>query len=152
MLRGALVRVQARESRRPGADGDGLRQRHRRFARKHAAALRADVDLDVDVERAAGLRRRRRQVGDHARIVDQHAHGGGLRERGEARDLRGRDDLVGHEHVGDSRRDERGRLVHFLAADADRAARDLRLRDVRALVRLGVRTQARARSREWRWP
>ncbi len=37
--------------------------------------------------------------------------------------------------------DERLGFVDLLAADADRAARDLRLRDVRALVRLRVRPQ-----------
>ena len=108
--------------------------------------MRADVDLDVDVQRAARHRGRRRQIGDHARVVDEHADGRALRERGEARDLRGLDDFVGDEHVRDARRDERRRLVDLLAADAHRAARDLRLGDVGALVRLGVRTQREARS------
>ena len=60
--------------------------------------------------------------------------------------LAGRHDLVGDEHVGDARCDERGGLVDLLAADADRTARDLRLGDVGTLVRLGVRAQREARA------
>jgi hypothetical protein len=77
-------------------------------------------------------------------VVDEHADPRLPRERGESQELRRRDDLVGDEHVGSARLDERHRLVDLLAADADRAVRHLRLRDRGCLVRLRVRTQSQA--------
>ena len=64
-----------------------------------------------------------------------------LASRGEACELLLADDLVGDEHVANAGGDERLGLADLLAADADRAALDLRVRDVRALVRLRVRAQ-----------
>ena len=74
----------------------------------------------------------------------EHADPRLTRERGEAQELRRSNDLVGDEHVGDARLDERRRLVDLLAADADRPARNLRLRDRGRLVRLRVRAQAQS--------
>jgi hypothetical protein len=145
VLRGAVVGVQP-------AKAESLRrvrgtcQRHRGLARKNAAALRPHVDLDVHVHGAPGLYGGGREVGNDARVVDEDSDGRGPRERREARDLRGRHDLVGHEDVGDAGGDECGGLVDFLAADADGAARDLRLCDVGTLVRLRVRAQHKPRS------
>ena len=79
-------------------------------------------------------------------IVDEHADRRLLRERREARELGGADDLVGDEHVADARGDERLRLADFLAADAGGPALDLQLGDRGALVRLRVRAQRDARA------
>ena len=140
VLRGAVVRVQAAkaQSRR---FGDPLRQRHRGRAGRDAAAVRADVDLDVDVEGHCGLRRRVRKREHIGGIVDQHADRRTACEVGEARDLGRRDDLVGDEHVGNACVDERRGFVGLLAADSDRAGGDLQPRDLGAFVRLGVRAQ-----------
>ncbi len=145
VLRRAVIGVQPAKAQARGTR-DRLRERHRRRARRDAAAMRADVDLHVDVQRAPGQRGGGREVRDHARVVHEDADGRRLRERREARDLRRRHDLVGDEHVGDAGRDERRGFVHLLATDADGAPRDLCLRDVDALVRLRVRAQREARA------
>jgi len=143
VLRGAVVAVQPAESQRPLA-GDLPREQRGRLAGPHAAAARADVDLDVRVDGRAHVARRVRERCDRARVVHQHADPRLPRQRREAQELRGRDDLVGDEHVHDAGLDERRGLVDLLAADAHRAARDLRLRDRGRFVRLRVRPQPEA--------
>ena len=109
--------------------------------------MRADVDLDQHVERRARGRRRGREFGDAAGVVGEHADRRPARQRGQPLQLAGADDLVGDQDVADARVDEDFGLGDLLAADADRVALDLRLRDLRALVRLGVRAQRQARCR-----
>jgi hypothetical protein len=72
------------------------------------------------------------------------------RRRRKTRELARFDHLVGEQDIADARGNERKRLVGLLAADPDRATRDLRLRDRGALVRLRVRAQAQARGRDRR--
>ena len=141
MLRGTLIRLKAAQSqsRRHGDRGGEL---ERGLSGCDAAAMSADVDLDVDVDDDTGARGRLRDRGDRGHGVDEHADSRRPREIYEPRDLRRRDDLVRDEDIADAGGDERGSLVGLLTADAHRAARELRLRDRRALVRLGVRPQA----------
>jgi len=140
VLRGPVIRVDAAQ-REPGRADDGLRDRHRRRARRDAAAIRADIDLDQYGDADPCGARRSPDAGDGGNVVGQHGHGGLLRHRGEPRELRSADDLVCDEHVAHAGGDERFRLADLLAADADGAALELRERDLRALVRLAVRTQ-----------
>ena len=119
-------------------------QRRRGRARRHAATMRTHVDLDQHVERHAGRARRAADARHGRRVVGKHAYGRALRQCGEARELGVGDDLVGDQHVADAGVDERRGLVDLLAADADGAVLELQPRDVRALVRLGVRPQREA--------
>ncbi len=143
VLRGPVIRVDTAK-RNPRRARDHLRDRHGRRARRGAAAMRADVDLDEDVDRHTGGPRRRADVPDGSGIVGEHADLRPRRHRCEARELPLADDLVGDEHVANAGGDEGLGLADFLAADADRAALDLGMRDVRALVRLRVRAQRNA--------
>ncbi len=140
MLRAAVIRVDAAKAKRRRARDD-LRERHRGRSRRDAAAIHADLDLDQHVERRARCFRRCTEMADVRRVVDQHANRRFVRHRREPRELRRADDLVGDEHVADARCHERFGFPYLLAADADRPALDLLLRDVGALVRLRVRTE-----------
>ena len=133
-------------SESPGVRDDGLRDSHRRRARRDAAAIRADIDLDQYGDADACGTRRGTDTGDGGNVVGQHGHRGLLRHCREARELRRSDDLVGDEHVPDAGGDERLRLADLLATDADGAALELRERDLRALVRLAVRAQRDTRA------
>src|SRR5262249_4111367 len=80
---------------------------------------------------------------DVPRIVGEHRNLGLAREPRQPGDLLHPHDLVRHQHVGDAARDQRLGLAHLLRAHADRARRDLPLRDLGALVALRVRAQSR---------
>jgi hypothetical protein len=60
------------------------------------------------------------------------------------REVRRADDLVGDEHVANARFHECFGFAYLLAADADRPALDLLLRDIGTFVRLRVRTECNA--------
>ena len=102
--------------------------------------MRTDIDFDVYIERTVGRHGSGGQVREHCRVVDEDAHGGRPREFGQPLHLAWRHDFIGDQHIGDSRSNKGRRLVHLLAADTDRTARDLRLGDVGTLVRLGMWT------------
>jgi len=138
-----VIRVNAAQ-REPGRGDDGLRDRHRRRARRDAAAIRADVDLDQNGDADPCGARRGTDAGDGGNVVGQHGHRGRLRHRREPRELRRSDDLVGDEHVPHPGGDERFGLADLLATDADGAAFDLRQRDLGTLVRLPGRAQRNA--------
>ena len=117
--------------------------------RLEAACARALAFDDVAYARIKrildrGLRRGRRplEVLDIVRSVDAHTDTRGAREPGEASELRRPDDLVRDEDVRDAALEERLRLAHLLAADADGAAGDLAACDLGALVGLRVGTHA----------
>lgn len=94
----------------------------------------ADVELDVDVDRRGCVHRSLRQRGHDAFVVDEHADVRTPRKRGNALELARLDDFVRDEDIRDAGIDECDRFVGLLATDADRAPRDLQLRDHRTLV------------------
>ena len=105
---------------------------------RDAAAAHADFELDVDIElRPARLERR-----EVVRMIDADPDMRALREGGEARDLRRADHFVADQHIGDAALDQCFGLGDLLAAHADGAVLELALRDLGALVCLGVRPHA----------
>ena len=106
--------------------------------------MRTHVDLDQHLDPHAFGARRGVQIGYVARVVGQNADLGLAHKSGEARKFLLSHDLVRHEHVGDTARDQRLGLAHLLAAHADRPRGDLRPGDLGALVALRVRAQAHA--------
>jgi hypothetical protein len=96
--------------------------------------------------------RRRRPAAENARvqvchvadIVDAHHGVGVIGQRHEPRDLRGTDDLVGDHDLADPGRRHDFGFAELGARDADRTGRDLQLRDLRRLVRLGMRPPGHA--------
>ena len=140
MLGRSLVGVQSREAQVPAA-GDSLRKRESGRARLDAAAMRADVDLDEDVQAHPLRARRCVQLRDVARVVGEHSDFRLAGKAREPRDLASSHDLVRDEHVGDAAGHQRLGLAHLLRAHADRAGGDLPARDLRALMTLRVRAE-----------
>jgi len=105
--------VQAGEAQ-VAAGGDVPGERQCRRTRLDAATVRTHVDFDQHVEAHALLARRRVQVGDIAPVVGEHGHFRLARKACKARRLLPPDDLVRHEDVGDTARDERLGLAHLL--------------------------------------
>ena len=139
----AVIGVQPGEAQVGAARRCACARRKRRLARRDAAAAGADVDLHVHVQLDA--RSAAPPAADRAmlsEIVDAHADARLARELGQARELGRADHLVGDQHVAHAAAHHRLGLADLLAAHADRAARDLRQRDLRALVGLGVRPHA----------
>jgi len=129
---------------------DRPREPDRRLARLHAAAVGADVDLHQHVERHARRARSFVEVGDVTLIIGAYRDARALRERREAPEFRRADHLVGDQHVGNAAINHRLGLAGLLAAHAHRAARNLPLCDIRALVALRVRPQPDSFARERR--
>ena len=105
--------------------------------------MKADVDLDQHVDLPAGAAHHPRPAARDVEVVD---------DEGEARAIEQREDAIGVDRVqrigqpdvGNATLGEHLRLAELRAADADGAASDLRQREVRALVGLGVRPEALA--------
>jgi len=101
----------------------------------------ADVDLDEDVDRAAGRGDGAGEPLDALNRIDRDRQPDAFGERGDARQLGSVDHLVRDVDVVDAGGGERFRLARLLDADADRAGLSLHPRDRRALVHLRVRPQ-----------
>src|SRR5690349_8534984 len=140
VLRGAVIRLQSAEAQSRGV-GDALRELARRRARRDAAALHADVDLDHRLHLDAEVPGHPRRGVDLLGRVEAQTHSSVGRERREAAELRLANDLVAHQHVPHAGLHQRLGLAHLLAALPDRAGGDLLQRDRRTFVRLRVRAQ-----------
>ena len=143
MLHAPVVGLQAAEAQ-ARLRGDGLDQPQHRVDTRHAAAALADVDLHQHRQAAAGRRRGHAQVGHLLRMVHAHAQAAVPGQLRQQRRLGGPAGLVADVDVGDASLQEGQRLAHLLAADAHRPTLQLRQRDGRCLVRLGMRAQGHA--------
>ena len=108
-----------------------------------AAAMKADVHLDQHVDLALVHAHQARPAPRDIEVVDDEREPRAIEELEDAGGV-GRVDRVGKPDVVDAGRGEDFGLAELRAADADRAARDLHAREVRRLVRLGVRPEADA--------
>ena len=143
VLRAAVIGLQPAECE-PRRIGDAARERRRVLARRDAAALHADVDLDQRAQLDAEVLRDARGRIDLLGGVEAQRDRRILRERGKAAQLAITDDLIAHQDVRHAAAHQRFRLADLLHALADRALRDLPQRDRRRLVRLGMRAHAHA--------
>ena len=121
---------------------DSLGQANRGVARRHAAAVHADFDLDQDADLAAETFRCGAEVRHVAGVIDAHRHPGVPRQGRQARQLAPADHLVADQHVAHAALDHDLRLADLLAAHADRAVGYLVEGDHRRLVGLGVGPEA----------
>ena len=140
MLRSPLVGLQAAEAQ-PAAAGDPLRERGHGRARRDAAAVHADVDLDQRGQAQACVLGRRFERRDAGLGVDADRRRADAAERRKTRELAGAGDLVADENVADAAPGQDLRFRHLLHALADGAARHLEMGDDRRLVGLRVRAK-----------
>jgi hypothetical protein len=145
--RSALVGLQAAEDQ-VLRSGDQLCQRHGVRPRRHAAARRADIDLDQNRKPRAGLLGRRLDRRHLGRVIDADRDLRDARQCREARELAGTHHLVADQDVGDAAPGEDFRLTDFLHALAYGAARHLQPRDHRRFVGLGMGAQLRPGRRQ----
>ena len=146
VLQVALVGLKAVE-RKPVGLVDEPGQLRRRLARLHAAAVHADVDLNVAAERDAGGDRRLRELPHVPGVVDGDRDLAAPRQLDQARDLERPDDLVGDQDVRDTAVGQRLCFTDLGTGDAHGAGVELQVRDLDALVRLGVRAELRRPAR-----
>ena len=109
-----------------------------------AAAALAHIHLHQHVDLHARLRHGLGQLHQVGRVVHAHGHARRARQPGQQRVLGGAHHLIADQDVAHAGRHEGHGLAHLLAADAARAQRQLAQRDLRALVRLGMRAQRHA--------
>ncbi len=141
MLGPPLIGLEAGKSE-VGGTVDRLREDQRRRARRHAAAVGADIDLNQNIEADARSLGRLGKLGDIAQVIDTDADPGIPRQSGEAGELAMADDLIADQDVVDATFNQRFRLANLLTAGTNGAECDLPARDGRAFVGLRMRPQA----------
>jgi hypothetical protein len=107
--------------------------------------VEADIHLDEHVHVALGLAHCFRPAASDIFVVDDEGNPGAVRESDHALGI-DRVERIREPDVLDTSRDKDLSLTQLGAADARRSARNLLLREGRALVRLGVRPQAQSMS------
>jgi hypothetical protein len=140
----ALPAHEARKAE-PRGGGHALGERHHWCAGLDARAVHGDVDLDHHADPSAGVARGSVQRLYLRRIVDRDDDVGVADQAGQARELRGADDLVGDEDVADPGRSHDLGLAEFRAGDPVRARLEELVRQRGRLDALGVRAPADAR-------
>ena len=122
MLRAAVIGLQPAkfQARRIG---DAARERRRILARRDAAALHADVDLDQRAQLDAEILRDARGRIDLLGRVEAQRDRRILRERGKTAQLAITDNLIAHQDVLHAAAHQRFGLADLLHALADRAVR-----------------------------
>ncbi len=140
VLGAAVIGLQAAKDEM-ARGGDALGQRHRIRPRRHAATARPDIDLHQHRQAHPGLFRGGFGGGDLGGMIGAQGNLGDVRQRRQPRQLGRAHHLVAHQDVGDAAPGQRLGLRHFLHALADRAARDLKLRDHWGFVGLGMGAQ-----------
>ena len=133
-----MIGLQTGEAERAGG-GNSHRQVERGFARRHAAAVGADVDLHQDVQARAERVGGAVQFLDVLRVVDADRDPGMAGEGGETLELAPAGDLVADQHVRHATQHHRFGFRHLLAADADGAERHLLHRHDGRAVGFGMR-------------
>ena len=143
LLRPAIILDAAPAQRRKR--GDGARKVDRLFGRGDAGPRDAGIDVDQHVQRRAlGRKRGIDPPRDIGMIDRRHQPVRMRRQRRKPLDRVRRGDRRGNEDAGDAAIGKRLRLADLRAADPGGARRKLALRDIDALVGLGMGPEAHA--------
>ena len=108
--------------------------------------MQEDVHVDDDTHTDPGAYGQMRERFNRSRVVCRNRDGRMARKLDDALELRRIDDLVGDQHVADSRRDHHLGLPHRGAGHAGRRPTQLTLRKLRCSVGLHVRSDGLASS------